>query len=674
MKPWHLPGTVGGDTPNTAQVHGSTFRAELQGLRGLAILLVMLNHAAVPGFGGGFVGVDIFFVLSGYLIGGLLLRELAATGRIDLWAFYARRVRRLLPAAMLVLGVTVLAVHGLHAPQEQDELLSSLRAAAFYAINLWFATRPVDYFGGHTEANPALHLWSLAVEEQFYVLWPLLMLVAFRLARRRPQRAAVANAALLIITGVTSLLACLVVSWLKYRIAFFITPCRMWEFAAGMAVASASARSGALRAATLNWLGGSALLALALITLLFDGRMRFPGFWVLVPVSAAATLLLVTRFGAPSMWLVRGLQMRWLRWLGDCSYSVYLWHWPVLIVVTQFSHKPGPWLTGALLLASVGLGWVSYRWVEQPFLQRDRMKASPRRLVVTGLACCMAIGLAAQLSRRLIHVGPEQQRFLQAARWDRVEGSGCLVLAPVVDHPACEFGHAQPVATVVLFGDSHAAQWFEPLEQLALQHRLRLVLLTKAACPSVDVPVQVYTTLNEYWQCAIWREQMFRRIEALRPAVVLLASSSGYAIRPAVWQSGLERTLQRMQRAGARVGYLRDTPFPEFNVPVCHARAAWRGWSIGRPCTYLAADNEARLAPLAEAERAALSRAGAASIDVSSSICAAPVCDTARGEMILFKDRNHLSAAFALSLAPQLEPHVLQLLAAASPRPQRDEP
>jgi hypothetical protein len=259
-------------------------------------------------------------------------------------------------------------------------------------------------------------------------------------------------------------------------------------------------------------------------------------------------------------------------------------------------------------------------------------------------------------------VGPDQEHFLRAARWDAIERTGCLTLAEDQDQPPCEFGSTNPVATVVLFGDSHASQWFVPLEHLAKKHQLRLVVLTKSACPSVDVQVDVYTTLSEYRECTIWRERMFKRIEALKPEVVLLASSSGYRFLPAPWQAGLDRTIVRLQGMGVGIGYIRDIPFPGFDVPVCHARSAWRGWSVGRSCTYLAADEEARIGPLAQAEEAALTQRGATFINLSDAICAEPVCKTARDGLILFKDRNHLTEEFALHLAPQLERPLLQLL------------
>ncbi|PZP28906.1 MAG: hypothetical protein DI603_18250 [Roseateles depolymerans] len=655
-------GSFAVDSAAMTQTRRANFNPGLQGMRGLAILLVLLNHAHVPGFGGGFVGVDIFFVISGYLIGGLLTRELEAHGRIDLWLFFARRIRRLLPASAVLLMAVLVGIRYFYSPQEQDELLSSVRAASLYAINLWFASRPTDYFGDHTEANPALHLWSLAVEEQFYLLWPLLMLAVARWTRRGACWTTLWLSGVL---GVVSFAACVVLSLINYKYTFFLTPFRIWEFAAGMAVMSWSHLARGLPSRALSVLGGLALLALLLVSLLFDGRMRFPGFWAAIPVAAATALLLVVQHGSQS-WVGRQLKARWIRWLGDCSYSVYLWHWPVLIAATHFVPHPDAGLIVVLLGVSIVLGHLSYRFVEQPFMHSIAQGCSARQLIAAGLMLCVLIAIAAQIARSRIQVGPEQDSFVRAARWDAVDRTGCLVSASALDQPVCEFGSRDAEVTVVLFGDSHASQWFGPLEQLAEKNHWRLVMLTKTACPSVAVRVDVYSTLADYHECTTWRERMFSRIDAMRPQLVLLASSSDYSTAPALWGAGVARTVARLQDMGAKVGYIRDTPFPGFDVPVCHARSAWRGWSLGQACTYLAADEEARIGERARAEEAAVGQRRAMFINLASAICSDPVCSTSRGDMIMFADRNHLSEAFALSLAPQLEPVLMSLLGEAA--------
>lgn len=631
----------------------------VQGLRGIAILLVLLNHAAVPGFDGGFIGVDVFFVISGYLIGGLLLREMETTGRIDLWAFYARRVRRLLPASLVLLVVVLIGIRCLYAPREQDELLSSARASALYAANLWFASRPTDYFGGHTEANPLLHLWSLAVEEQFYLVWPLLMLAA---AKAMAGQARKGLRTLIWVAGVPSLVACVVLSLVNFKYAFFLGPMRVWEFAAGMFVAVRPGMASALSPRALRALGLTCLGVLLLATLFYDGSLRFPGHWAVWPVAATAGLLMVAERGGASL-PGRCLHWGWLRWVGDSSYSLYLWHWPVLIAAAMWSTHPGPGLTVALIVVSLALGRLSYRFVEQAFQLRAGAESSPRRVVLVGLAACVGLAVAAQVMRGHIQAPSPQDRFQRASQWTLIESSGCLVLFDAVDQPPCEFGPAGATKTVVLLGDSHAAQWLPPLNALAQKHGWRLVVLTKAVCPSADVDVQFYVTRSRFEQCAVWRERMFERIATLRPQLVVMASSSGYAdVELPRWQAGLQRSVERLKALGSQVAYIRDTPHTGLDVPTCWARADWWGWVPPNACTFERSREDQRMATRVQVEQAAMAARGARFIDLSQSICGSERCPTQRDGMLMFKDRTHLSEPFAAALAPQLEPHLLPLL------------
>ncbi len=659
---------VPGGTLATAQPAGASARHAynlgLQGMRGIAILLVLLNHASIPGFGGGFVGVDVFFVISGYLIGGLLLREMQATGRVDLWAFFARRVRRLLPASLIVIATVLVGIRLMYAPHEQDELLSSVRASALYAANLWFASRPTDYFGGHTEANPLLHLRSLAVEEQFYLFWPLLMLVACRFGQRvGPRRSVIA---LVVVTGLVSLAACVAISQIQFKYAFFLTPMRVWEFGAGMLVAFNPAWSRALRPWVLQALGGAALLLLVGVTLTYDGSLRFPGFWAALPVLGAMGLLLVAERGVDSG-AGRCLQWPVLRWVGDCSYSLYLWHWPVIIGAAVLAPVKGPELTAGLLALSVLLGWLSYRYVEQVFMHRVARQARPLHVIAVGLGACIVVAAGAQFMRSQIPRATEGDRYMAAATWPLVDPSGCLVLFDAVDQPPCEFGVTASDKTVVLFGDSHAAQWLPAVDMLARQQGWRVVALTKAVCPSVDTPVDFYVTRRRFEPCETWRARMFERIERLRPQLVVLGNSAGYHDVPLPrWQDGMQRTVKHLQALGTQVVYLRDTPHTGLDVPTCWARVAWWGWTPADACTYPAFGPQHRLPLVAQAEQETARGLGIPYVDLSSQMCTSTRCPTRQGDMPMYRDRTHLSEPFVRALAPVLGQYLLPLMPAAS--------
>ena len=634
------------------------FNCAIQGLRGIAIALVLLNHAGAPGFSGGFIGVDVFFVISGYLIGGLLLRELATRGKVDLWAFYARRCRRLLPACLVLLVAVMGVVLWLYAPFEHFELMSSVRASAVYALNLWLAGRATDYFGGHTEAIPVLHLWSLAVEEQFYILWPLLMLGATALWPRDARRATMR---LVVAAGILSLLACLVVTDIKFQWAFYLAPTRVWEFCAGMVIAARAPASLRLPHKWLAVLGALALVVLSLTSVLFSSHLRFPGGWAVIPVAAAASLLLVAESDSKT-WPSRVLRWQPLRWLGDCSYSVYLWHWPLIVFASVMYPRKSVALSIAVVILTLVVGRLSYRWIELPFKHGLVPRWSPRRLTAASMAACLAIGGTAHVLGRL-ELSTHQARFRDAAEWPAATASGCLVLFDAVDQPPCEFGSTQPKATVVLFGDSHAMQWFTPLQALAIRHDWKLIVLTKAVCPAADLVVDFYVTRSPYMTCSQWREKMFSRIATIQPDLVVVASSSGHTLPIDRWQQGIADAVRRIKSTGAQVAYVRDTPFANFNVPTCLARAQWRMLPPNLLCSFPLAVERRRYDAMAGAEASAVRAQGGSYLDFPKSICTQSDCPTEREGMILFKDRNHITEAFALYLAPQLEHPLLELLA-----------
>jgi peptidoglycan/LPS O-acetylase OafA/YrhL len=310
----------------------------LEGLRAIAILVVVIYHLDLPVLTGGFVGVDVFFVLSGYLITTLLVRERDRSGDIDLTAFWIRRIRRLLPASVLVIGVTVLCGALLLSPERLHALLTTALAALTYTANLRFIAWSVDYYAAMAVLDPLLHMWSLGVEAQFYLAWPLLLLVT-------PKRLRIP--AMAVISG-ASLALSVALSPVDQPLAFYGLPTRVWELGAGGLLAVAAVRGPA-------WLGYAGLAAIALASLAYDGTTLFPGIAALLPVAGSAAVI-----AAPPGWLASGL----LVWTGQRSYAWYLWHWPLILLSDSLA--PGP-LTriAAAALALVLADW-SFRHVEQP--------------------------------------------------------------------------------------------------------------------------------------------------------------------------------------------------------------------------------------------------------------------------------------------------------------------
>lgn len=474
---------------STRQVHAwasGVHRPDLQGLRAVAVALVVLEHAGLPGVPGGFIGVDVFFVLSGFLITGLLLREHAATGRLDIARFLVRRAHRLLPAMAVMLLVTAWVAALVLAPVELDRRARSLPYAAVWASNLYFAFADVDYFGEPGGGDLFLHTWSLGVEEQFYLLWPALLLLVLGLRGRLPARAR--DAALPAGLGTVAVLSFgLAWYWMAAQPlwSFYLMPARVWQLALGALLC--------VLARPLEPHVGRLLVASGLLVLLGCGvwlhrALAYPGYFALLPALGAA-LIIVGGQGSPQR---RVLAHGALTWLGDRSYSLYLWHWPVLMLGGALGLARSGSGVGLLAGLSVLLAMASYRVIERPFW-KGRLAPRASRQSALGAALVMALAVSGGF-QYLAHTRGAMQQIapgvpdLAAVRADvpPIYAAGCDSWYQSAALTPCVVGAADAPHTVVLLGDSILAQWFSLLPALFPAPQWRIVVFTKSACPMVD--------------------------------------------------------------------------------------------------------------------------------------------------------------------------------------------
>jgi peptidoglycan/LPS O-acetylase OafA/YrhL len=678
------------DPVDAADPAGATagFRPDIEGMRAIAVLLVVAYHAGVPGVSGGYVGVDVFFVLSGYLITGLLVQEALRTGRIDLLGFYARRARRLLPALGLVLVVTTAFGMVVFAPFEQRVLANTAIAAGAYLSNVWFTVLATDYLAADSHANPLLHTWSLGVEEQFYLLWPLLILGLLTWGARgeghtRHRRLVWALAAVL----AASFACAVVLTGIRQPWAFFLLPGRAWEFALGAlgAVVAGGPRVRRFSAAHAALAGMALIGVLGGVALAFDAHTRFPGPWAAVPALATLGVLMLG-----SAWprgpLVRALAVPPLQTLGRLSYGWYLWHWPVLAFGAALA---GPLPLGAritLALAALGLAELSYRWVEHPLRHHPWLAATPRALALAGVITLGGLCAGAAWRELALAWGetPEQARFTRA-RDDltAVYSSGCHqgFYAVQVDAAACAAGPPGAAHTVVLMGDSHAAQWYPAFEALANAHGWRLVPMTKYDCPAVDVPKRSPHLGRRYFECEQWRESALRFLEELRPDLTVLASSSAQPFTPTQWREGTDRVLGRAAGASRAVVVLRDTPHPGFDVPTCLGRRAWASGFVPRPDCAMSGALDAGVPVFETLHEAAAVYRNVYTLDLTDLLCPDGVCVPDPGGRLAYRDADHLRASFARDLAPDVARRLastlygggLAILPAATPAQAEDD-
>ncbi|WP_208615524.1 acyltransferase family protein [Streptomyces rubellomurinus] len=687
-----LPGVVRASRPNavaalagtatattaaveTAPPRRTAFRPDIEGLRGIAVLAVLAFHAAVPGPTGGYVGVDIFFVISGFLITGLLI------GRpLGLWDFAARRARRILPAAATVLVATAAAGGALLDPLRGTDLARDLIAAAGQVANWRFAGQQTDYLAAERDPSPLQHFWSLGVENQFYLLWGVLLLGLARYLHGRRRTAAITLATLGV--GAASLLLCLRWTATSAPLAYFSTASRLWEFAAG-ACAALAGRALAARDATpalrpLGWLG---LAALTGPVFLYDRTTPFPGAAALLPVLGTAALLLAGATPRPLGAADAGrlLATRPLRAAGRLSYAWYLWHWPVLTIAqARYGALPWPVLLALTALSALP-AWLTLRLVEQPL--RYGSSPAPRRGLAVG-ASALVIPLIAALTlgggtvralgtatadaaapagavdgpallapgARLAALTPSLAR----AREDFPPGQGCEIALNADRSPRCLFGDDRSPDRLVLLGDSHAGQWISAAKKMAEQRHWALEVLVKPGCPLATLTVRNNVLGRTFEECDRWRENTLARLaDEPRPRLVLMAGLNRYGSQEERTR-GWTRTLDRLTALGAPLAYLGDTPMPGKDIPTCLAASDGRD-----DACFFARDTAFEPDPMLDGGLAA--RYGVRTLDLGPLLCpgTGPTCPAVLEGVVLYRDTGHITDTLAKVLAPRLDKALL---------------
>lgn len=637
------------------------FRPDIEGLRGIAILLVVAFHAGVPALRGGFVGVDVFFVLSGFFITEMLARELSEQGDVDVNAFYTRRALRLLPALLVVILATLAAVFVLYAPIDRGWIAGDARAVALYAGNVNFARGAVDYFS--TGDNPFLHTWSLAVEEQFYLVWPLLFLGIGLLgtAARERARATKQLFVAIAVVGAISFMASLWMTRVSQPWAFFGMPTRIWEFALGGSLALALNGRAAARTSVSTVLQATGLLLIAGAAMSYDRVTPYPGIAAVLPAFGTC-LLLLGGDRAPDSAVSRVLSVPALTWIGRMSYAWYLWHWPLVGLAGVLDPDIGvpgrlAWSAGAL-----GLAWVTHRFIEQPVRNGSTaLSRVPAHWVLPGtvaasvVVAALAHGAMVVAERR---VASTEQRLFAFARVDR-KNHDCWATTVEDARGSCEFGDPKSSRTVALFGDSHAEHWLGALDQYGSENGLKVVAMVKGGCPVADMPELMQPRLKRFYhECTRYREAMIQRLIAMRPAAAVLSSwdhylpsggrRSDWQVTPEMWERGLRRTYERLTAAGIPVVAIRGTPRTGFDVPACLSRQAAR-LPAARDCT--CDRSRALLRPAIDAQTRAAKGLEVALLDMNDRICATDRCQVRNDDIVFFTDDNHLTASFSRSMA-----------------------
>ena len=674
-------------------------RPEIQALRALGVGAVTLYHLWPNRLTGGFVGVDVFLAVSGFLITAHLLRERADTGWINLPAFWARRAKRLLPASLLVLTLAAAATYAIVPRQLWKQFFSEFAASALYGQNWLLAHNAVDYLASDNNPSPVQHYWSLSVEEQFYVILPLLMVLAILVLRRRHQLAAISVVVVAIVVG--SFSYSVVETTSNPAAAYFITPTRIWEFGVGALLAlvapEPSTRVPRAVRATASWVG-FAMILFAAIT--FTGKTPFPGSAAAVPVLGAAVVMWAGPVGG-----IGGSQrlagLRPVQFLGDISYSIYLWHWPFIVLI--------PFVTGhhldrsdkaVIIGATLGLAWATKRFVEDPIRFSPALLGGRRpRTVFAFTAAAMALVVAvcatgyttvqrqeqvaeqkvaavlatpppcfgaAALANATTCTAAKQPNVLvpdpTVVNDDKPVGSECWSEKGDPQLHRCTMGPAKAKTTILVVGDSHANQYRVAFAKIADEKKWRIDMVGMSGC-YWTTSLQVYPAKVQ-GDCQQWKANLTAYLDSA-PAydAIVTSYNAGSAVvtqpgenTQTAMVNGLVAAWKPLAARGTKIIAIKDSPNPKAGITDCVAKypeTADQHCSVSRKTAFSAFDAQPRA--VAKVKNAQL-------IDLTNLFCTADTCAPVVGGVVLYRDQGHLTDTYVSTLTPYLETELVKRL------------
>jgi len=598
-------------------------RTDIQALRGFSVLAVLLYHLQIHQIKGGFLGVDIFFVISGFVITERLARGEGSL-RTQIVDFYRRRAKRILPASLFTIVLTALFSRIFLAPISLATFSRDGLAATLFAGNFRFAAQGNNYLNQTLSPTPYLHYWSLGVEEQFYLLWPILFLLFLKSRKRLVLPLFVAATAFALsythIAAVNS---------------FYLPISRAWEFLAGIVVALLIPRAPRKS----EYLALAGWITVLLSILFISSDLAVPGITTLIPVAGAMAIL-IARSSNP----VEPI----LAWFGDHSFSIYLIHWPLIVFALARYAGLGPLAKVILGLLAIGMGYLMSRFVEMPFRSNKRLTFHLRSwaLILAAVSALLVVESsweAASAKNSPIVIDRGEPVIYQ---------DGChLDFKYSQPTSACLFGDLNSKNEVILTGDSHAAQWFDAVEAAAVTHHWKLLVLTKSSCPASFMPTKRNGVADA--PCAAWQKYVARRIATDKPSRVIITAYSEYTYSltgsgayPNLYSEGEAKFIRALGLPDSAIYFIEDTPHPSRSIPDCLSKNASRASA----CNFPLQRSEATLAT-----RALLKASGVRYLNLSAELCPANTCTALYKGRNTYRDGSHISVSTSKALAIQLE-------------------
>ena len=662
-KPWHRP--------------------DITGLRSLAIIPVVVFHAGISQIPGGFIGVDMFYVISGFLITTLLVRD-ATERRLHLGQFWARRLRRLLPASVVMVAATLIAGLFILSPFRWEQLGKEALSSIFYVSNFVFANQSTDYFAQDVAIpSPLIHTWSLGVEEQFYIFWPLIIILVAALTRKRGNIRVALFSTFAVLTAASITLS---VIWTvsSPQVAFYLLPTRVWEFAlAGMLAIAFPylAVPGWLR--TSFGIVGFAGIGASLFVI--DSTTPYPGTAAFLPVIA--TMLVILAGPRPGdvvhSWPTRILSTRPFVWIGDVSYSWYLWHWPFIVLAPIALQNKDLWVTLVAALASLGVATLSYKFLENPIRFHPRLVRSIRLTLVFSLVAVLPVSAGAIATMQagtekavepVVIQGVDKPLDLQNARFPPKLDPCDRKTKLATGQTLCESGDLDSDRILLLVGDSHAGHWRLALSDAARAEGMKLVVKWEAGCPVIPVEVVPNEGREFAAPCAGFRKGLTKLIKDIQPEAVVVSQSDGYwgristngtkvaseATQVSLWRKGFTQFVETQSPNTKEIAVIIDNPRNDFDPNDCLSKPGSTPESCASPLEEVIDDVE----PLHQATIDVLAEVGVtATLDTRAMLCDDGICRVVDGDLPVYRDFNHLSRQWTVSKVPELREFIQEIVA-----------
>lgn len=720
----HQSDTATADSPTGQGIPKSRFRPDIEGLRAIAVGLVVLFHAGFPWLPGGYVGVDVFFVISGFLITGLLLREVQKTNRLSIKNFYVRRIRRILPMSTLVLAVTVICAALWMTGTESTAAATAASWAALFAANWYFASSASDYFDTSTQTNPILHYWSLGVEEQFYVIWPLLLVAAILIARwRGASTKSLLRGALvgLVILCVVSLWWSATKTTQEGQWAFFGLHTRLWELGAGGLLAYSIPRLGRMPRLVSTVLSVLGILLVGFAAVTFTEATVFPGVAAILPVLGTALVIAAGsshQAAAVNPTVVgRLLAIKPMQYLGARSYNLYLWHWPILVFAAMWSspktfggsdssHLTMPALVAVAAVAvAFGFTIVTFRLIEQP-LRNAKILKHPRTAFPVALGMILVVLLVSLFGSPAIVSAKESRldsgRKELVAQAEKISGElktnafwhrrlPCLESSnggkgqPLSSWSKddCIFGDLNGKKRVALIGDSHADMWLPALDKIGVNRGIQITYIAKSFCPiyAVSPTTQLERLLES---CRPWTKAAMEELQEQGPFDAVIVGRRAIDLTRRMDAGGpnkiqklspdqsltadIRYTYRQLASVTDRIIILSDSATPDFDIPACIER----NQGDATACEFDRAEGIKEELRIQQDERqAAIGLPGRVTVeivDTASLLCPEELTscpatiERANKSFILFRDTQHIPYATSSALADDLDRLLAQQL------------